>query len=95
MTMESAVRIGMRPLANEAGAAVQSRLSATVGENHAFLGNMIDVRRRMAERRAASRIGAEVVPARVVRHQHVDVGPLLLRCRRRQRRGRGEDGDCR
>jgi hypothetical protein len=52
----------------------------------------------MAEARAAARIGAEIIPAGVVRHQHHDVRPLLwlgrrwswrLRlARRRQRFGR-------
>jgi hypothetical protein len=32
----------------------------------------------MAKGRAASRIGTEVVPARIVGHEHDDVGPFLL-----------------
>jgi len=36
----------------------------------------------MAEACPTARIGAEIVPAGVVRHQHDDVGPLLLCLRR-------------
>ena len=56
-----------------------ARLSVPVGERRALLGDLIDVRRRMAERLAAVGIGPEIVPARIVRHQHDDVGPLGLR----------------
>ena len=45
----------------------------------ALLGDPVDVRGRMPERLAAVGIGAEIVPAGVVRHQHDDVRPLLLR----------------
>jgi IS66 Orf2 like protein len=45
----------------------------------------IDVRRRMAEGCASSRIAAEIVPASVVGHKHDDVGFLcLLPCRGRR-----------
>jgi hypothetical protein len=49
-------------------------LAVPVREDGALLGDPIDVWRRMAETRAASRIGAEIVPAGVVGHQHDDVG---------------------
>ena len=58
-------------------------LAVPTGEDRAFLGDLVDVRRRMAERGAAVRIGAEIVPAGVVGHQHDDVRSLLLRKSRR------------
>ena len=45
----------------------------------------------MAETRAASRIGAEIIPAGIVGHEHNDVGALFLRlCQADEpRRGQG------
>ena len=56
-----------------------TRLAVPVGENGAFLGDPIDVRRRMTEARAASRIATEIIPTGIVGHQHDDVGFLVLR----------------
>ena len=67
----------MRPVMNEARPAVQLAWPYQLVNVGAFLGDLIDVRRRMAERRAAAGIGAEIVPAGVVGHQHDDVGSLL------------------
>ena len=60
-----------------------ARLTVPAREHCAFLGNPVDVRGRVPESRAASRIGAEIVPTGVVRHKHDDVGSLLLLCSRR------------
>src|SRR5580704_1651436 len=43
-----------------------ARLAVPVREDGALLGYPIDVGRRMAETRAASRIGAEIIPAGIV-----------------------------
>jgi hypothetical protein len=43
-----------------------ARLAVPVGEDGAFFGEAIYVRRRMGEARAAARIAAEIVPAGVV-----------------------------
>src|SRR5439155_16915767 len=85
-TMDSAERIGMRPVMNEARLAVPAR------EHRALLGETINVRGRMTEGHAASRITAEIIPAGVVLHQHDDVGFLLRRAGRSdyaEKRGRG------
>ena len=51
-----------------------TRLAIPVGENGALLGDAIDIRCRMAEARASSRIATEIIPTGVVGHQHDDVG---------------------
>src|SRR5271157_2682628 len=53
-----------------------TRLAVPTGEDGAFLGDLIDIRGRMAQVRATT-IGPEVIPARVVGHQHDDVWLLL------------------
>src|SRR5262245_49218883 len=53
-------------------------LTIPVSKDRAFLGDPVDIGRRMAERGTAQGIGAKVVPPSVVGHQHDDVGPLLL-----------------
>src|SRR5258708_38676286 len=54
-------------------------LTVPAGENGTVLGYTIDIRCRMAEARASSRIAAEIVPSGVVGHQHDDVGFLFRR----------------
>src|SRR5260221_13930842 len=56
-----------------------ARLAVPVRESGTLLGDAIDVRCRMAEARASSRIAAEIIPTGVVGHQHDDVGFLFLR----------------
>ena len=51
-TTESAERIGMRPVINEARPAVQLAWPYQLVKTGAFLGDLIDVRSRMAEVRA-------------------------------------------
>ena len=63
-----------------------ARLTVPAREHRAFLGDPVDVRGRVAEGRAASRIGTEIVPAGVIRHQHDDVGLLLRGCGRARHR---------
>jgi hypothetical protein len=53
-----------------------------VGEDGSLLGQLVDVRRRMAQSRATQGIGAKIVPPGIVGHQHDDVRPFLLRSRR-------------
>ena len=53
-------------------------LTVPVGEDRPLLGDLIDVWRRVTEAGTAARIGAEIVPAGIVRHQHDDIRPLLL-----------------
>jgi hypothetical protein len=52
-------------------------LTVPVREHRAFLGDPVDVRCRVAEGRAASRIGTKIVPACVVGHEHDDVRLFL------------------
>jgi hypothetical protein len=64
-----------------------TRLTIPTCEHGPFLGDAIDVRGRMAKVRAAA-VSAEIIPARVVSHQHDDVRSLLLRhsaCRHQRR----------
>jgi hypothetical protein len=72
-TTESADRIGMRPVMNNAGPAVQ--LAAR--EQRPFLGHPIKIGGRVTKVRT-TQISAEVGPAGIVAHQHDDVRPLLL-----------------
>ena len=55
-----------------------ARLAIPVREHRALRGDAVDVRRRVAEGLAAAWHVTEVAPAGVVRHEHDDVGPLLL-----------------
>ena len=76
---------------HERGAARRATgLAVPAREHRAFLGQAIDVRRGMPERRAAV-VHTVVAPAHVVAHEHDDVG-LLLRQRGRRREQRG--GEC-
>jgi hypothetical protein len=54
-------------------------LAVPTGEQRAFLGKLIDIWGRVTKRLAAARIGTEIAPSHVIRHQHDDVGSLLLR----------------
>ena len=63
----------MRPVMNEARPAVQLAWPYQLVKTAPSLADAVDVRGRMAERRAAAGIGTEIVPAGVVGHQHDDV----------------------
>src|SRR5207249_6708963 len=69
---------------NERGAPGRATgLAVPAREHRALLGEPINIRGRMAEGHAASRITAEIVPAGVVLHQHDDVWFLGVCCLRR------------
>src|ERR1700722_182412 len=69
-----------------------ARLAVPTRENGSLLGDLVDIRRRMTQRGAAVRVGAEVVPAGIVGHQHDDVWRLCLLCGR-WHAGRSYGGD--
>src|SRR6266481_3757074 len=64
-------------------------LAVPTREHRALFGEPINIWGRMAEGRAASRITAEIVPARILLHQHDDVGFFV----RRLGRDRNECGN--
>ena len=67
----------MRPVMNDERPAVQLAWPYQLVKTAPSLA-IVDVRCWMAERGAAVRIGAEIVPAGVVGHQHDDIWSFLL-----------------
>jgi hypothetical protein len=63
-------------------------LGIVIGEQRAFLGDAVDVRRAPAHH--PSMVGADVPDADIVGHDHHDVWPLLRRWRRLRARRRGQ-----
>ena len=59
-----------------------ARLGVIVGEQHAFLGHLVEVRRPAGHHAAA--VGADVPHADVIAHDDDDVGFLVLRLRRNE-----------
>ena len=78
-TTDRAERIGNAPGHERGAARGATGLAIPAGEHHAFLGDAINVRCWVPERRPTE-VGTEIGPSGIVGHQYDDVGLLLRRC---------------